>query len=106
MINDNSTLFPIDILDYAKKQDSKIKKYQKVISEHEKVERNYKIMQLRDPLVSASDVTKMISVLEKNARANIPKMRQMFIMDSMWSQIKNFDDWVLQFIPLRTKEKE
>ena len=106
MINDNSTLFPIDILDYAKKQDSKIKKYQTVISEHEKVERNYKIMQLRDPLVSASDVTKMISVLEKNVRANIPKMRQMFIMDSMWSQIKNFDDWVLQFIPLQTKEKE
>jgi len=106
MINEDRRLFPKDILDHAEKQDTKSKKYQKIINEREKVERNYKIMQLRDPLVSSSDVTKMITVLEKNTHSNIPKMRQMFIMDSMWSQIKNFDDWVLNFVPLRTKENK
>lgn len=106
MINEDRKLFPIDILNHAKEQDSTGKKYQKIINEYEKVETNYKIMQLRDPLISSADVTKIIDILQKNTYSNIPKMRQMFIMDQMWSQIKNFDDWVLNFVPLKAKENK
>jgi len=111
LINDDKSMFPVDLIDYAKLKitDSKSQsntKYHKILSESEKLDRNYKIMQLRDPLVSSSGITKMIDILSKSTKANIPKVRQMFIMDQMWSQIKNFEDWVLQFIPLQSKEKE
>ena len=60
-------------------------------------------MQLRDPLISTSQVATMIDILGQKSKMNTPKVRSMFIADQLWSQIKNFDDWILNFIPLKEK---
>ena len=104
ILNDDVRLFPVDLIEYAQNIGiNKNKRYQKIIDESSKVEINYKIMQLRDPLISSPQIAKMIDILGHKANISVPKVRSMFIADQLWSQIKNFDDWVLNFVPLKEK---
>ena len=104
LLNEDTKLFPVDIVNYAKNiGDKGSQRYKKVIEEYPKVEINYKVMQLRDPLISSSQIASMIDILDQKSQINIPKVRSMFVADQLWSQIKNFDDWILNFVPLKEK---
>lgn len=104
LVNESDKKYPDDIFEYAEKHTDKGILYKRVLEKKKEIIRNYKIMQLRNPLVSGSQIPDLTKVLNSSVTADMPSLRLMFMIDKLYGQIKNLDNWVLNFLPLRDKE--
>lgn len=74
-----------DLVSYSSEQvkDKKGKKYQKIIEAKEILERNYKVVQLRDPIISNTNIDLVHRELEKHVGLNASAMRSKFLIDGI-----------------------
>ena len=90
-----------DLLEYAEKSDSKIKQLYNIKNSGILLKRNYLLMQLDDV-----DIPNHIKIkVQEAVNRDIPQLikyrfQTMFLQDKLSNQIKNFDNWVTEFIRL------
>tara|TARA_R100000008_G_C3577663_1_gene166295 strand:- start:968 stop:2014 length:1047 start_codon:yes stop_codon:yes gene_type:complete len=90
-----------DLLDYTEKSDSKIKLLDNIKNSSKLVKRNYLLMQLVDV-----DIPNHIKIkVQEAVNRDIPQLikyrfQTMFLQDKLSNQIKNFDNWITEFIRL------
>ena len=90
-----------DLLDFVNNTDSKIKLLENIKKSSNIIKRNYLLMQLNK--VDIPNHTKMkIQGAVNNKVPQLVKYRfqTMFIKDKLQSNIKNFDDWIMEFVRL------
>jgi DNA polymerase-1 len=88
-----------DLIDYCKSSNKKIKLLESINNNHKLIYRNYLLMQLSDV-----DIPNHIKLKIQGA-LNVPiprlikyKFQTMFLRDKLSSQIKNFDNWITEFM--------
>ena len=93
-----------DLIDYANEhiKDKNGKKYQKFIDSKELIERNYKAVQLHDPIIGFSSIEKVHEAIEKPVGLNATAMRGKFRQDDINSLGDNF---FLRFKEVILREK-
>jgi DNA polymerase-1 len=90
-----------DLLEYVEKSDSKIKLLDNIKNSSILLKRNYLLMQLDDV-----DIPNHIKIkVQEAVSRDIPQLikyrfQTMFLQDKLSNQIKNFDNWVTEFIRL------
>jgi len=91
----------MDLLQFVTNTDSKIKLLENIKKSSNIIKRNYLLMQLNK--VDIPNHTKMkIQGAVNNKVPQLVKYRfqTMFIKDKLQSNIKNFDDWIMEFVRL------
>ena len=91
----------MDLLHFVNNSDSKIKLLENIKKSSNLLKRNYLLMQLNK--VDIPNHTKMkIQGAVNNKVPQLVKYRfqTMFIKDKLQSNIKNFDDWIMEFVRL------
>ena len=89
------------LLDFVNNSDSKIKLLENIKKSSNLLKRNYLLMQLNK--VDIPNHTKM--KIQGAVNNKVPqlikyKFQTMFIKDKLQSNIKNFDDWIMEFVRL------
>lgn len=74
-----------DLMDYAREhvQDKKGNKYQKYIDAEKTIKTNYKVVQLRDPIIGNSNIDLIHRGLDKSVSLNASAMRSKFMIDDI-----------------------
>ena len=90
-----------DLLEFVEKSDSKIKLLENIKKSSNIIKRNYLLMQLNK--VDIPNHTKM--KIQGAVNGKVPQLvkyrfQTMFIKDKLQSNIKNFDDWIMEFVRL------
>ena len=90
-----------DLLEFVNNSDSKIKLLENIKKSSNIVKRNYLLMQLQN--VDIPNHTKM--KIQGAVNGKVPQLvkyrfQTMFIKDKLQSNIKNFDDWIMEFVRL------
>ena len=91
----------MDLINFVNNSDSKIKLLENIKKSSNLLKRNYLLMQLNK--VDIPNHTKMkIQGAVNNKVPQLVKYRfqTMFIKDKLQSNIKNFDDWIMEFVRL------
>ena len=84
------------LLKFAKTSDEKIKAIQELGDNKELLERNYKLMQLREVDISTSAKSKIRNTIDKPIQTLVKfNFQKMFMEDKMWNGIPNLDSWLL-----------
>ena len=91
----------MDLINFVNNSDSKIKLLENIKKSSNIIKRNYLLMQLNK--VDIPNHTKM--KIQGAVNGKVPqlvkyKFQTMFIKDKLQSNIKNFDDWVMEFVRL------
>lgn len=91
MLKEETTYFINDIEEYSKDRKDKVKAYQNILEQIDKVERNYKLMQLYVPQMSIQDAQKIEYALT-NSECNFNKTEiiKMMLTDNFGDS--NFDE--------------
>ena len=90
-----------DLLEFVEKSDSKIKLLENIKKSSNLLKRNYLLMQLKQ--VDIPNHTKMKiqgAVNGKVTQLVKYRFQTMFIKDKLQSSIKNFDNWIMEFVRL------
>ena len=90
-----------DLLEFVNNSDSKIKLLENIKNSSKLIKRNYLLMQLNN--VDIPNHTKM--KIQGAVNGDIPqlikyKFQTMFLQDKLSAQIRNFDNWVMEFTRL------
>jgi 5'-3' exonuclease len=91
----------IDLMDFAKTSDSKIKLLENIKNSSNLLKRNYLLMQLSQ--VDIPNHTKM--KIQGAVNGEVPqlikyKFQTMFLKDKLSTQIKDLDSWIMEFVRL------
>ena len=91
----------MDLINFVNNSDSKIKLLENIKKSSNIIKRNYLLMQLNN--VDIPNHTKM--KIQGAVNGDVPqlikyKFQTMFIKDKLQSNIKNFDDWIMEFVRL------
>jgi DNA polymerase-1 len=90
-----------DILEYCEKYRKENNRYKDVLDSRERLETNYKLMQLYNTNISLSSMTRIDDILNSEIpRMNSFSLRVAFDRDNLWGQIRNIDKWLLSFAHL------
>jgi len=74
---------------------SKIKLYENIVSNRDILDRNYKLMQLQDTDIAASNKLNISSILDQPIdKLDIKTFKRLFLEDSLYVNIKNVDSWL------------
>lgn len=87
-----------DIMDYAKRQDKPTRIHEAVLNSKETLELNYNLMQLKN--VDIPGNAKMLAINTVNdpvSKTNVYEFKKMFMMDKMYTIIKDVDTWLTAF---------
>lgn len=87
-----------DIMDYANGQDKPTRIHEVVLNSKETLELNYNLMQLKN--VDIPGNAKMLAINTVNdpvSKTNVYEFKKMFMMDKMYSIIKDVDTWLTAF---------
>ena len=87
-----------DIMDYAKGQDKPTRIHEVVLNSKETLELNYNLMQLKN--VDIPGNAKMLAINTVNdpvSKTNVYEFKKMFMMDKMYTIIKDVDTWLTAF---------
>ena len=87
-----------DIMDYANGQDKPTRIHETVLNSKETLELNYNLMQLKN--VDIPGNAKMLAINTVNdpvTKTNVYEFKKMFIMDKMYTIIKDVDTWLTAF---------
>ena len=100
-ITEDKDFTAMDLLNFVNNTDSKIKLLENIKKSSNIIKRNYLLMQLNK--VDIPNHTKM--KIQGAVNGKVPqlvkyKFQTMFIKDKLQSNIKNFDDWVMEFTRL------
>jgi DNA polymerase-1 len=84
------------LIEYARQQQGKIKIYDKVIEGEQILERNYKLMQLRDTIASTASQLHICDCLNKSKVPRLEKygITKLITEDKMWNTIPNYNLWM------------
>ena len=100
-ITEDEDFTAMDLINFVNNSDSKIKLLENIKKSSNLLKRNYLLMQLNK--VDIPNHTKMkIQGAVNNKVPQLVKYRfqTMFIKDKLQSNIKNFDDWIMEFVRL------
>ena len=100
-ITEDKDFTAMDLLNFVNNTDSKIKLLENIKNCSKLIKRNYLLMQLNK--VDIPNHTKM--KIQGALNSDIPqlvkyKFQTMFLQDKLSAQIKNFDNWVMEFVRL------
>jgi len=100
-ITEDEDFTAMDLLNFVNNSDSKIKLLENIKNSSNIIKRNYLLMQLNK--VDIPNHTKM--KIQGAVNGKVPqlikyKFQTMFIKDKLQSNIKNFDDWIMEFVRL------
>lgn len=87
-----------DIMDYANGQDKPTRIHETVLNSKETLELNYNLMQLKN--VDIPGNAKMLAINTVNdpvTKTNVYEFKKMFMMDKMYTIIKDVDTWLTAF---------
>lgn len=87
-----------DIMDYANGQDKPTRIHETVLNSKETLELNYNLMQLKN--VDIPGNAKMLAINTVNdpvSKTNVYEFKKMFMMDKMYTIIKDVDTWLTAF---------
>jgi hypothetical protein len=84
------------LVEYAKQNQGKIKIYDKIVEGADILERNYKLMQLRETIASTASQLHICDCLNK---AKVPRLEKygmikLITEDKMWNNIPNHNIWM------------
>jgi len=79
--------------------------YKVILDEQEKLKKNWQVMQLLEHTFSVEGLEKVKSALNQNPVFKPFQLRLLFMQDSAFKQIQNFDSWNQIFAPLNSYEK-
>lgn len=81
--------------------ESQLINYETIVNNSSIIKRNYKLMQLLSPDVDVNGYCTVIDSL-RSPPNNFDKfkLRLNFVQDKIGSQLRNYDQWILNFIPL------
>tara|TARA_Y100000593_G_scaffold77809_1_gene144186 strand:+ start:281 stop:1348 length:1068 start_codon:yes stop_codon:yes gene_type:complete len=90
-----------DLLNFVEKSDSKIKLLENIKNGSKLVKRNYLLMQLSNVNISNNTKLKIQGSIDRDIPHLVKyKFQAMFLSDKLSTQIKNFDDWIMEFTRL------
>ena len=90
-----------DLIKFCESSDKKIKLLETIKNSHKLLYRNFLLMQLVDVDISNHIKLKIQGALNTKIPQLIKyKFQTMFLQDKLSGQIKNFDNWVMEFIRL------
>jgi 5'-3' exonuclease len=90
-----------DLLDFAENSDSKIKLLENIKNNGNLIKRNYLLMQLQNVDIPGHTKRKIQGAINNKVPQLIKhKFQVMFLQDKLSTQIKNFDNWVMEFTRL------
>ena len=100
-ITEDEDFTAMDLLNFVNNSDSKIKLLENIKKSSNLLKRNYLLMQLNK--VDIPNHTKM--KIQGAVNGKVPQLvkyrfQTMFIKDKLQSNIKNFDDWIMEFVRL------
>ena len=100
-ITEDEDFTAMDLINFVNNSDSKIKLLENIKKSSNIIKRNYLLMQLNK--VDIPNHTKM--KIQGAVNNKVPqlvkyKFQTMFIKDKLQSNIKNFDDWIMEFVRL------
>ena len=100
-ITEDEDFTAMDLLNFVNNTDSKIKLLENIKKSSNIIKRNYLLMQLNK--VDIPNHTKM--KIQGAVNGKVPQLvkyrfQTMFIKDKLQSNIKNFDDWIMEFVRL------
>ena len=100
-ITEDKDFTAMDLINFVNNSDSKIKLLENIKKSSNLIKRNYLLMQLNK--VDIPNHTKM--KIQGALNSDIPqlvkyKFQTMFLQDKLSAQIKNFDNWVMEFVRL------
>jgi len=100
-ITEDEDFTAMDLLNFVNNSDSKIKLLENIKKSSNIIKRNYLLMQLNK--VDIPNHTKM--KIQGAVNGKVPQLvkyrfQTMFIKDKLQSNIKNFDDWIMEFVRL------
>ena len=100
-ITEDEDFTAMDLINFVNSSDSKIKLLENIKKSSNLLKRNYLLMQLNK--VDIPNHTKM--KIQGAVNNKVPqlikyKFQTMFIKDKLQSNIKNFDDWIMEFVRL------
>ena len=91
----------MDLMDFAKNSDSKIKLLENIKNSSNIIKRNYLLMQLNKVDIPKHTMRKIQGAVNNEIPKLIKfKFQSMFLKDKLWSQIPNLDLWLQDFIDL------
>ena len=90
-----------DLIDFIKNTDKKTKLFENMRNNYTMLKRNYLLMQLFDAEISNYNKLKIQNVIHEKIPQLIKyKFSVLFMQDKLWSQIKNMETWITEFIKL------
>ena len=90
-----------DLLEYCEKSDKKIKLLDSITNSRKLLYRNFLLMQLDEVDIPNHTKLKIQGALNNEIPQLIKyKFQTMFLQDKLSNQIKNFDNWITEFIKL------
>jgi len=111
-IKEDHKYFINNIIDYCKKNVEKEKNKSVknwlniIISNEDLLKRNYKLMQLYDVDISLSSINEINSLYKQNIKQFSPfSIRKLFLQDSLFSLMKDFNEWASLFSKLSNKNE-
>jgi DNA polymerase-1 len=90
-----------DLIKFVNNTDKKTKLFENIKNNYTLLKRNYLLMQLFDAEISNYNKLKIQNVIHEKVPQLIKyKFSVMFMQDKLWSQIKNMESWITEFIRL------
>jgi DNA polymerase-1 len=90
-----------DLIKFVKNADKKTKLFENIKNNYTLLKRNYILMQLFDAEISNYNKLKIQNVIHEKVPQLIKyKFSVLFMQDKLWSQIKNMESWITEFIRL------
>ena len=91
----------MDLINFAEKSDSKIKLLENIKKSSNLIKRNYLLMQLNKVDIPKHTMRKIQGAVNGKVPQLVKyRFQTMFIKDKLQSNIKNFDDWIMEFTRL------
>ena len=91
----------MELFDYVKKSDSKIKLLENIKNSVNLVKRNYLLMQLNKVDIPGHVKLKVQEAVHRKIPQLIKhRFQVMFLQDKLSNQIKNLDSWIMEFTRL------
>ena len=93
------------IFEHCQANISKSKFYKVILDEQERMKKNWQVMQLLEHTFSTEGLEKVKDALNQTPVFKPFQLRCLFMQDSAFKQIQNFDSWNNIFTPLNSYEK-